>query len=879
MAWDPTGFDYSFTQSSKPEPATHHGQAPWTAARCQRLLRPLSAKLALLRKEKQSFTAVIEDFRQGHSGVKNSGSHRPSLSFGERRRRSDKVNLADEEWAPNPRASKRIKRTYTLKTSSSQQRDEPSHPSATDQPSQDQSEITIPSDFLQGKPQFGPEPDAAASSGDPSSIRKDWCISKREIRDSKKVVAGQSRSVCGSTIPSAWKLTSGIYKGLEALLGATERHGASQNGVRSLFATCLRKVPDFIAQEELWHKTEDPESDIDISSVVYRDLEARSTSEANGWKPLREVVRAHGISMVGSAVSEGLIENNPFRGIINLCLRLGAYDEAQHLLECSIVSMGAFEKRSNIRSCLIILEDFVTATGRHSFRYKTLSRLLRSRLLSPDWISRPETVDVWNKVVRSISHQDKHAASATELLRLAVTMTYGSSCHDPAELVHGVRLRRSGLLKQANEHFVDLGYETNWPRGSLTAAVDGEREALSEKTSATISSLMTVLCAISLLRSAATVSGSSPPYVPNMSALRDAAADAEQILELGSERIFTVRKVFVAVPLLAAGLVKATLCHSRHEFANTVPNVFDTLWSLDHDTSIVEDCSFFLTAVAECCARGMSEDTFQHIQKIVQHIHHVAKSLKPLSTSYELCNRIGVAAALEYAESTKHPKHLHWALDVEQAITGAHLESARRTPAKTPLRGETQTRNGYRWEAGICEWVAKTPAIALRKPQMREQAASLADPMDCRCRSDSKRSTSSSLRSSSCSSSGPRKTTCDRMGSQGKRRLRSPRPGEPAKVETSKARSMDDVFCSHIFVEDEGDELSMFESFQEAQAQGACGLKAVMNVATKMNQRPNAWKRRGVKCKSLGLEQTDRWKVRRQEQDTALDSEDELSFL
>ncbi|KAL8924759.1 MAG: hypothetical protein Q9208_003848 [Pyrenodesmia sp. 3 TL-2023] len=890
MAWSSTDFGYTFTQSSKPDNVVPASQVPWTAARCQRLLRPLSAKIALLRKEKQLINAKQES-HQLHGTLLNADARRPALSFGDRRRKSDTANVANEEWAPNPRPSKKIRRTYSSRNPSSQYRNDSSQRTASHPPTNGQTEITIPSDCFRANAQVDGQADVEAARQDLDGHQSaEGCQSRQGVQlgeeHSGKPSQAKPRCLYSCTVSFERKLTGGIYKGVDALLKATERQETSRSGPRSLYASCQRKVPHYITQEEQWNEAEDPENSMDVSSAVYNDLQSLSTSEVNGWDPLRQVVRSHGISMVGSAVSEGLIESDSFRDLVSLCVRLGAYDEAQHLFGCMIEASEPLQKHSVIRSTLKVLEEFVHATGRHSFQYRILAKLLASGGLSLDWISRPYTVDTWNKVVQSISQQDEHAGPAADLLRLVLILSYGVAYHDPARFVHVVRLRKSGLLEKANVELADLEYQIGWPRGSRTAAIHGERDCFTGKISATISSLLTVLCAIGLLRSAATVSGPSELYVASLSALQGIAVDAQQILELASERILVVRGEAVAVPLLAAGIVQATLCRNRLDFAGAIPGLFDKLMVLDHDDSVTEGCSSFLCAVAECCARATCEEAFDHTQKVVQHVLHIARSLKPVATSYGLCNRIGVAAALEYAGMTHHPKHLHWALEVEQAVTGAHLDSARRTPAKTASREQTRTQNGYRWEAGICEWVAKTPAIAIRKPRVLEQQALSTLPADRLSRSMSQRSKAGSLRSSSSSSGRrPSSKSLDSSRIPARRSWRSSKSKGLVLAETADHGPASQMFFSHVNIDGEGDELSTPEPSQKAQAQEG-GLQAVTNLAARVNQGPAvkkhasaASKRRGTKCTSSRLEQVDPAEDRIPVHDIALDSEDELSFM
>ncbi|KAL8719163.1 MAG: hypothetical protein Q9225_003803 [Loekoesia sp. 1 TL-2023] len=888
MVGPSTVSERSSIQSSKVEYTTHNTQAPWTAARCQRLLRPLSSKLALLRREKQR-TTDTEELHQAHHTIANTehydGPHSPRI----RRRTSGKASPADEEWAPNPRPRKRIKRTYSSKSSNSQPRDNSSQLSIAENPSETRVKITIPSDFFQWKRQPQAEADAAHMSvaqepvghGPESHVEPSG-------EDGERLWQDRPRYSYKIKLPFRWKLTDGICKGVEALLKATEGMKARQSGAKDLFSTCLRRIPDYIAQEELWCKAEDPESDIDVSATIYSDLESLSLSETVGWHPLRQVVRAHGIDMVGNAVREGLIGINTTRRIIALCIRLRAYDEAEHLLQRLCELTEPLQKHSTTsektRSILKILDDFVLASGRHRVRYRTLVRFLSSGRILLDWIARHDMIETWNKVVQSVTQQDEHAGPAAELLRLAVTMHHGLPGDDLATFVHAIRLRKCGLLRRANEYVADLGYQTNWPRGSWIATIDNERTSHDGKTATTISSLMTVLCAIGLLRSATKSTNANHLHMPRVTVLQDIAVDAQRMMELDANRMFRMRNDCVAVALLAGGLVQATLCHSRQAFAESVPAFFDRLMNLDRDESAAEEGGSFLCAVADCCARGTSEDSFDHTQKIVQHIRRIAESLKAVSSSHEVCSRIGVAAALEYADATKHPKHLHWALDVEQAVTGAHLNSARRTPAKTPLRGQVQMRNGYRWEAGICEWVAKTPASAIPRPQIQGQEEASTRRAGSRESTSYREEMGTGIESSQCSSSGQSKTAdMNLLPKQSASKTRK-------SVGASKAITVDEgcvrsSFFSHVYIEEAGDELSTSESSQETQAQKTHQLQQITNVASRIHQGRGEQEQRSKACKQRGTrgrrltEPVQCIKVGLQAHDMSLESEDELSFL
>ncbi|KAL8803529.1 MAG: hypothetical protein Q9182_003130 [Xanthomendoza sp. 2 TL-2023] len=875
-----SAYENDSLESTTCETAADDLKTSWTAARCQRLLRPLSSKIALLRKEKHH-NANGKEIEQVHtlSFATASKHHDRSDDQGTRRRTTDAVKIADQDWVPNSRPRKKLKRTYSSRSLTSQHTGPSTQSSEHQGHNQPSAEITIPDNFIQSNTQPGAELEDVVSSQSVNLGQRDHICgpkvqSRRSSEHPQSLWPNPPRSNYNIKLPFQERLAEGIAKGLEALLKTTGQQKASrEGGPRSLFATCLRKVPDFIAQEELCSKTEDPESDVDISFTIYSDLESLSTSEVSGWMPLRQIVRAHGVSMVGSAICEGLVDAKVARGIVATCCRVGAYDEAQQILQSLVQTLERSQKTSRIAFEVVpifqSLDEFVAATGRYGVRYRQLIWLLGSGRLPLEWIGRPDMIDTWNKVIQSITQHDDDAGPAAALLRLVTRMTYGVCRPCPATLIQGIRLRRQGLAQEANGYVVSLGCETRWPRGlQHAAAIQGERDYYSEKVSTTISSLMTVLCAIGLLRSAGEASNPKRSRLSDVTALQDIAMDAQQISELVSDRVLSIQRDRLMVPLLAAGLVQATLCRSREDFAATVPVLFERLSNLDSVESIMDESSSFLCAVAECCARAMGEEVFDHTQKIVQHIRQIAESLKPLSGSHELCNRIGLATALEYAERTTYPKHLHWALEVEQAITGAHLESARRTPGKTPLRGQTQTRNGYRWEAGICEWVARTPAIVLARPWISKERAPCTPHFSESPNGRQQEGGGKDIVSSPCSSSrGSRKASVAHL-------VRRVNVHESigfdmtAGVTTTVEGLATKEFFSHVDIADDGDKLSMCESSPESSIPPRNRLRDITNLATRSD------KERGIKDKEMQSRESGPTI-----HEITLESEDELSFL
>ena len=568
-----------------------------------------------------------------------------------------------------------------------------------------------------------------------------------------------------STGLSTRRLKEGICRALEALLRATTCERINDNGeCRSLFSICLRNVPDHIAEEQRLMDNEDPENDIDVASEVYADLEAFGSAPDGGWESLREVVRSHGISLIGEAIREGLVELSVARQILSLCLGLAAYDEA----ECVIRSMIALMKSRTLSSkegkglCagtspitvakwatshrlhanLLTYEPsrlvgtlyyHVSQSGRCGFMYRQTAVMLEDDVLPVDWISSKAMIECWNGVIRSITHQDDDAQSAALLLQIAVSKSYRREISNAKAnaRIHDLRLRvyrptavRPTLRSWRSSQPVETLVESQ-PTGSREAKVpsDEAENALQS----TFSNILTVLLAVNVLRSPRAGSDSCHHDTLSVSILQDMALEIRQTLELSSiiysaNRRWSVPARSLRLPLLSAGLVSLA---SRKAGSDVSPNLMHDLVTLSNVPASKETLSnagLFLGDVARCCDEAGVGDGFSFVQDMVQDLISIATSATHDKSTRRFCGGLAHSAALAFSEDTGQPKHLDWALDIESSITRTIDDLPKLTVDWTPARSVPRTNSGYKWEDGICEWIAKTPALMKGRPTTAEDS-------------------------------------------------------------------------------------------------------------------------------------------------------------
>lgn len=540
------------------------------------------------------------------------------------------------------------------------------------------------------------------------------------------------------------KLNEGVCKGLVALLQATSKSEISKLiGCRSLFSSCLRRVPSYIKGEEMLAKIDDPANDDDIASAVYSDLEEFGSTTGAGWNPLKEVARAHGILMISEAIEEGVIEPNEAVQLSSLCLTARAFDGAQTILESTIKPQIAVSGHVSNRNGLSVhearmisdsLNCFALQTGRHGFLYRQTAIMLESGVLPLDWISNQCMVTCWNGVIQSMTADDEHVRSATVLLQSSLSQWYKRAGTTPLPEVHDLRLRirksshRPGLRSVASMR-ASKATDTEL---SFAHIRDFKYDDAESGLCSTVSSILTVFSAISLLKNSDLSPNLTDASGISSMITHDLGVKVRQALELvtydpdcrHASNLILER---LRLSLIAAGMVRTTQNSFIEQHCPPAFEHFSSLAELPNSGQTFSSAGSFLCAVARCCAAARSENVFGFIQAMVKNLTVCSKSGSGDEATRRLCGQIAIAAAFEFAESTSQPDHLNWALKVELAVSGTVFAPSQPSFEKTPARGIKQSSVGYRWEEGICEWIAKTPALMLREGNRQGSSLSQID--------------------------------------------------------------------------------------------------------------------------------------------------------
>ena len=635
-----------------------------------------------------------------------------------------------DEWASSPRPQKKVKRTYCSKNRSGGIGD-------TNQNGNQAETFLLPRVTEIGLP-----PEFATTSSQTDIIRSGSM--KRDSQPLSNTERNAIPDLVRDTASVQSRLIEGVCKGLVALLQATSKSETSSSiGCCSLFSTCLKSIPSYIKEEETLAKIDDPANDDDIASAVYNDLEEFGSMTGGGWSPLKDVVRAHGIVMVSEAIEEGALGLNNARQLSCVCLTVAAFDEAQTILESTVKSQVAAASHFSKRAGLSIYEaqmifdsitKFALQTGRYGFLYRQTATMLESGVLPPDWISNQCMISCWNGVIRSITQEDEHVRSATVLLGSFLSKWYKRPGTIPLPEVHDLRLRRRKLSHRPGLRPI-ASMRASKATGSESNFSDIGNSKYDNADSglcSTVSSILTVFSAIGLLKNSDPSSNLDDALGISSMTIHDLGIQVRQALELVTYNADSRHTSNLILERLHLSLMAAAMVGMSHNgsIEQRCPSTFEhftTLAEIPNRGQTFSSAGSFLCAVARCCATARSDDAFSFIQAMVDNLTRFSKSGSCDQATRRLLGQTALAAAFEFAESTSQPSHLNWALKVELAASGTVNAPSQPSFEKTPARGLKQSRNGYRWEEGICEWIAKTPALVIRDLSRLESNSSQVD--------------------------------------------------------------------------------------------------------------------------------------------------------
>ena len=670
-----------------------HGDSEkeWTATRCNRLLRALTSRVAILKKDISRL--------QSTTCPKSSAA---GPSTGHRQKRGN-TSPGNADWA-HPR--KKIRRTYSARGGRTNNGARAAfggvHASLNDGRRLAPGDISVPTPLLHRargehtRSHSLPPVSANGSSQNPEGQgEKD-----PRLRDGEAhfQLSKTMRDIRKSTPPNRYTTYEGIYYGLEGLLRATVpgEEGVSPHGPQSLLSMCLRAIPHCISREEavLTAQLEETGSKSaiyqrDVSTEIYDDLEALGSS-GHGWKHLRTVVRSHGIQVICTAIKEGLIDTEFCEILVTLCLNMCASREAETLLSAQL-SARVFSRPKSVYTRfdddpathpLSMLSKFIALRGGSNYQYRQLSSMIANGSLPITWLATKEFVMFWGVAILEFASESVDPDAITFFVTvLPLLATYGDS-----SLVNSRAVETTDvvLLEAVKQTFTRL-------IAAFLAVVILSKEKIVDAQGSVV----------------------SPPDYKEITTLFQTC-----LVQWRLYNSLDVKGALFALILLTlqhydgsspdADTVDLLLKHLRHTKRST------QLYTPRNDL-IVLACS-----IARCCGKGASTSGFEYLQQL--HILLETISQARESNGRRIVHEIIVDSAFAFARQVPNRGHLEYATSIEEKLHVMKPEARDASPSEND-----DNMAGYRWEEGISEWVITTPAPSSVKSAWLEDDSSVDD--------------------------------------------------------------------------------------------------------------------------------------------------------
>lgn len=714
---------------ASPSPAVA-SQIPWTAARCQRLLRPLSSKISHLKRLNSERLHRLDTAGQTGSGAGGpSSANKPlneKIAITKLCRQSSKQ--ADPDWDCDARPRKKIKRTYSSKVSSLRSTSELQSKLPSGRLSKFEPMNILPQ-MLSQEPGSHPNPQASyLQDGNPEKD-SDTSRTLAHLPDySFCETNGFSKLQEDSAAPGGcrdtWRLLKGIADSLNTILHATQTQKKKTSinlGSRSLFATCLKQVPKYIYLEERRAATEDPDHDRNVSSEMYCELE--SSAVADGWQPLRVIVRAHSMFLIRAAFEDGTLGVQSMLEIASLCSRNDAFDEAQSILDTLMVSTTCRKASGSgaslqLHHILILsaLRDFSESTCRYGFFFQQLSAFIASGVGSRTCCDAIVS-DYLNVAIQHAAAACDHATDAGRFIQTIFrrAMMGSIECRRVEDL-RQVSLDhpspQSKKLSKGQQAHVD-GKKTG--KGSTKGIQQGMVENLSVDFTGLVAVIYTI-CYAPLTASLVKARGRLPDTLKQIIVEAHRYTEVSQTSKQGG-RPTEAGTQNLATILLADFISSSTKNAPRLDDGVTGSEASEPFGGLAISEDVVDQLSNFVCKIARCHRQVAKGIAFDSMKEMVGLLAGVTESTTSDSPTCSIMGRIAVEAAFTFVEDSNLPAHLDWALEIEQAVKSKVEATSGRSFVRTPAKRSAQSRSGFRWEEGICEWIEKTPAMQAERPR------------------------------------------------------------------------------------------------------------------------------------------------------------------
>ncbi|KAJ5540024.1 hypothetical protein N7513_008356 [Penicillium frequentans] len=488
-----------------------------------------------------------------------------------------------------------------------------------------------------------------------------------------------------------------------------------ERGARSLLSMVARRLPEYMAIEQEAQDEEDEEGDEDMCDAYFTELESFYAPHGKGWKPLREAVRAQGIHLVSEMIrNQWLTDSITYALLDKLCHEEDAFESllSTFLSTCTtctppVALKPVPDNLSPTPSVRLLYKYVKIGPYRQAYIFDEISKLLDRGVLPPEWIATTPWTRWMTRATVSFSKDDYYCAMSSRLIEAVLVSACGFFTNENLQVRTQKRPTRDRVA-----HF----RATRTPRVPASC-LDTYRTCpvpVEDALSNHVISVLATLCGMHISRSrkldeSNDTNGTKAGYLINhvcFAVKRKMEAETLlHILRLPSRQLLRRGCILLADCLLQCN--DAVLADKTEPFLISTTAVEEYSHALVLRSDLIKEMALFVRQAFRCFSSSEDTDMRGEIRRIVSRLPYLTKAPE-LSM---LLGRVAVEAAMEFAEGTGDPDDHLWAVEIQETNVPIHtrayssLRSASETEDPGPKRGL------FRWEDGIGEWVARTPAV------------------------------------------------------------------------------------------------------------------------------------------------------------------------
>ena len=490
----------------------------------------------------------------------------------------------------------------------------------------------------------------------------------------------------------------------------------------------------------------------------------RETVRAHGMNLLCSTIRDGVISCL---IADQNILNLFFKSLISICSANEASAEAEMLLNAIIevqkssklgigagghdcipippsISKPLFEAPTN--GILSMVRTWAARSDRPYTLYNMLIKLLNSNKMPISWLATQSFMDeIWPAAIKSLSNIDQNYVGAVNLLETSIirccgVMTEDSDTGDNIEPQKSLQHGRRSTMVTGNCYQIR----------NETAS-----EYLEDALNNTIFSLCTVMSSVVLASISETnhqAKSGSPSFLWAMGYFSTQFfRQLAKQQNVGRQSLLDKHYLTRITTVITANIIIAA------ELPDYLPNLKDLLVVTEeylyHNSTKLHDSKYnsdlpdgsnnIIYAIASCCARAAASDGFEHFRSTISAVLKFTLTISSLRYTTWYMKKVCLEAAVAFAEHSECASHAAYAHEIERTLgtlesvrsrkpktgakssidgggrtndsSGGTQSKADVTPSRPSLVSQTPSQQrssmrGFRWEEGICEWIAATPA-------------------------------------------------------------------------------------------------------------------------------------------------------------------------